>query len=161
MGQSSKPDARPDHPIRVIVIEAEPHAKRGGRKGKTAGPGNKGLIVIATNLLDVPAEIIALIYRLPLGHRDLLPLLQADPGLPAPAEPAAGRDQDPGVLRDHRLPADQPLDRHATDETHRGDARLVLCRRGDGGGGAGVPRRPDNTGVKRRAKDELWKKLGY
>ena len=21
--------------------------------------------------------------------------------------------------------------------------------------------RPDNTGVKRRAKDELWKKLGY
>jgi hypothetical protein len=63
MGQSSKPADRPDHPIRIVVIEAEPHAKRGGRKGKTSGPGNKGTIVIATNLLDVPAEIIALIYQ--------------------------------------------------------------------------------------------------
>jgi Transposase DDE domain len=63
MGERSKPQDRPDHPIRIVVIEAEPHAKRGGRKGKTAGPGNKGTIVIATNLLDVPAEIIALIYR--------------------------------------------------------------------------------------------------
>jgi len=63
MGLSSKPQDRPDHPIRIIVIEAEPHDKRGGRKGKTAGPGNKGIIVIATNLLEVPAEIIALIYH--------------------------------------------------------------------------------------------------
>ncbi len=63
MGDRSKPEARPDHPIRIVVIEAEPHAKRGGRRGKTAGPGNNGTIVIATNLLDVPAEVIALIYR--------------------------------------------------------------------------------------------------
>jgi hypothetical protein len=63
MGLSSKPQDRPDHLIRLIVIEAEPHEKRGGRRGKTAGPGNKGTIVIATNLLDVPAEVIALIYR--------------------------------------------------------------------------------------------------
>lgn len=63
MGLSSKPQDRPDHLIRLIVIEAEPHAKRGGRRGKTAGPGNKGTIIIATNLLDVPAELIALIYH--------------------------------------------------------------------------------------------------
>lgn len=63
MGLSSKADARPDHPVRVIVIEAEPHEKRGGRRGKTAGPGNKGTIVIATDLLHVPAEVIAALYR--------------------------------------------------------------------------------------------------
>jgi hypothetical protein len=63
MGLSSKPQDRPDHAMRLIVIEAQPHEKRGGRRGKTAGPGNQGVIVIATNLLDVPAEIIALIYR--------------------------------------------------------------------------------------------------
>lgn len=63
MGQSSKPAARPDHPIRIVVIEAQPHEKRGGRKGKTSGPGNNGTLVIATNLLDVPVEIIAMIYR--------------------------------------------------------------------------------------------------
>lgn len=63
MGHSSKADARPDHSIRIIVIEAKQHEKRGGRRGKTAGPGNQGTIVLATNLLEVPAEIIALIYR--------------------------------------------------------------------------------------------------
>jgi len=63
MGESSPPAARPDHPMRIVIIEAEPHVKRGGRKGKTAGPGNQGTIVLLTNLLDVPAEIIALIYR--------------------------------------------------------------------------------------------------
>jgi hypothetical protein len=63
MGLGSKPGDRPDHPVRIVVIEATPHEKRGGRRGKTAGPGNKGTIVIATNLLHVPAEIIALIYQ--------------------------------------------------------------------------------------------------
>ena len=63
MGLGSKPGDRPDHPVRLVVIEATPHEKRGGRRGKTAGPGNKGTIVIATNLLHIPAEIIALIYR--------------------------------------------------------------------------------------------------
>jgi hypothetical protein len=63
MGLSSKREDKPDHPMRLVILEAEEHEKRGGRKGKTAGPGNKGIIVLATNLLDVPAEIIALIYR--------------------------------------------------------------------------------------------------
>jgi len=63
MGSSSKAHERPDHPMRVVVIEATPHEKRGGRHGKTAGPGNHGTIVLLTNLLEVPAEIIALIYR--------------------------------------------------------------------------------------------------
>ena len=63
MGLGSKPADKPDHLIRLIVIEATPHEKRGGRRGKTAGPGNNGTIVVATNLLDVPAEIIALIYQ--------------------------------------------------------------------------------------------------
>ncbi len=62
MGLTCKPAARPNHPIRLIVIEAKEHEKRGGRKGKNAGAGNGGTIVIATNLLEVPAEIIALIY---------------------------------------------------------------------------------------------------
>lgn len=63
MGQSSRPQDRPDHPMRLVVIEAKPHAKRGGRKGKTAGPPVQDLIIIATNLLEAPAEIIALIYQ--------------------------------------------------------------------------------------------------
>jgi IS4 transposase len=63
LGPHSKADARPNHRVRVILIATTPHAKRGGRKGGTAGPSSDGVLKIATNLLDVPAEIIADIYR--------------------------------------------------------------------------------------------------
>jgi Transposase DDE domain len=56
-------DRRPDHPVRVVQVAAAPHRKRGGRKGGTAGPSCDGVLRIATNLLDVPAEVIADIYR--------------------------------------------------------------------------------------------------
>ena len=60
---TSRPDARPDHPIRLITIKTTPHVKRGKYKGGSTGPGSDGVLRIATNLLDVPPEIIALIYR--------------------------------------------------------------------------------------------------
>lgn len=63
LGTSSKAAARPDHRIRVVLVQTTPHAKRGGRKGKTAGPPSDGILRIATNLLDVPAEVIALVYQ--------------------------------------------------------------------------------------------------
>jgi hypothetical protein len=47
---------RPDHPLRLVVVKTAPHEKRGG-------PASNGLLLIATNLLDLPAWIIALIYR--------------------------------------------------------------------------------------------------
>ena len=63
LGRTSKADAKPDHPIRLITIKMTPHVKRGKYKGGSTGPGSDGLLRIATNLLDVPAEIIALIFR--------------------------------------------------------------------------------------------------
>jgi Transposase DDE domain len=70
LGTSSKPAARPDHAVRVVLVQTAPHAKTGGRKGGTAGPPSDGVIRIATNLLDVPAEVIADIYK----HRWLIEL---------------------------------------------------------------------------------------
>jgi hypothetical protein len=63
LGLGSKPAARPDHAVRLVVVAVAAHEKRGGRKGKTAGPASTGELLLATNLLDVPAEIIALLYR--------------------------------------------------------------------------------------------------
>jgi hypothetical protein len=63
LGTSHKADARPNHPVRVVLVKAEPHQKRGGRKGGTAGSPSDGILRIATNLLDVPAEVIADIYK--------------------------------------------------------------------------------------------------
>ncbi len=62
MGQSSKPADRPDHRMRVVTVARNPHTKKGKYKGGSTGPGSDGVLRIATNLLDVPAEIIALIY---------------------------------------------------------------------------------------------------
>lgn len=55
----SKRIEHPDHPQRRIVIRCSEHAKRGGRR-RSAGTKQ---IVVVTNLLDVPAETVALLYR--------------------------------------------------------------------------------------------------
>jgi hypothetical protein len=52
--------------MRLITIQCQPHRKAGrsqryGRAGST-GPACDGVLRLATNLLDVPAEIIALLY---------------------------------------------------------------------------------------------------
>lgn len=63
LGVTSKADAQPDHPIRLVLIKTTPHVKRGKYRGGSAGPPSDGLLRIATDLLDVPAEIIGLIFQ--------------------------------------------------------------------------------------------------
>jgi hypothetical protein len=55
----SKRIEHPDHPVRRIVVKVEPHPKRGGRR-RTAATKD---IALSTNLLDVPAEVVAALYR--------------------------------------------------------------------------------------------------
>jgi len=160
MGLKSKAKDRPDHPMRLIVIEAEPHEKRGGRRGKTAGPGNKGTIVIATNLLDVPAEIIALIYhhrwaievffrffKQMLGCRHLIShkaegiMIQVYCAIIACMLINLWTGKRPNKASVHML---------AWYFAGVATEQEVMAHLN----------RPDNTGVKLRAKAESWKKLG-
>jgi hypothetical protein len=62
LGLSKKEAAQPDHPVRLIMVRIEPHEKRSNRKGNTGAGPSDGILRIATNLLDVPAEIVALLY---------------------------------------------------------------------------------------------------
>jgi len=62
IGQSGKANARPDHKIRLVCVKCSPHTSRGKYKGTSTGPDSDGVLRIATNLLDVPAEIISLLY---------------------------------------------------------------------------------------------------
>jgi len=63
VGQLGSPKSRrikhPDHAVRLVRIRVEPHPKRGGRRRHAASQD----IVLVTNLLDVPADIIAEMYR--------------------------------------------------------------------------------------------------
>ena len=58
----AKGESRPDHKVRVICIRINPHTTRGKYRGGSSGVDSDGILRIATNLLDVPAEIIALIF---------------------------------------------------------------------------------------------------
>jgi len=60
LGETTKnADERPDHPLRLVIVRTTPHEKR----TTAAGPPSNGMLLIATNLLDLPAWIIGLIYR--------------------------------------------------------------------------------------------------
>jgi hypothetical protein len=63
LGVTNKARVRPDHPVRVVCVRVQPHDKRSHRKGNTGAGPSDGILRIATNLLDVPAEVIALLYR--------------------------------------------------------------------------------------------------
>jgi hypothetical protein len=60
---NGKTDARPDHPLRLVCIATNPHTSRGKYRGGSTGADSDGILRIATNLLDPPAEIIGLIFR--------------------------------------------------------------------------------------------------
>lgn len=62
LGQTRKGEARPTHTIRLIRVKCSPHTSRGKYRGGSTGVDSDGVLRIATNLLDPPADIIALIY---------------------------------------------------------------------------------------------------
>lgn len=161
MGLSSKPAERPDHPIRIVVIEATPHAKRGGRRGKTAGPGNRGTIVIATNLLHVPAEVIARIYQhrwaIEVFYRFFKQVLGCRHLLSHKAEGVLIQAYCAVIacllinLWTGKRPDKRTFEMLAFYFMGVATEQEVVAHLS----------RPDHAGEKLRAKDELWKKLGY
>ena len=60
---NGKGDARPDHSIRLVCVKCSPHTSRGKYGGGSSGVDSDGVLRIATNLLEVPVEIISLIYQ--------------------------------------------------------------------------------------------------
>ena len=62
LGSSQQRSAKPNHPVRIILVQIKPRQPR-RKGGRIAGPASDGILRIATNLLDVPAEIIAEIYQ--------------------------------------------------------------------------------------------------
>ncbi len=51
------------HPIRVICIRINPHTTRGKYRGGSSGVDSDGILRIATNLIEVPAETISLLFE--------------------------------------------------------------------------------------------------
>ena len=164
IGLSKKPHERADHPTRLVCVRCTPHRKRGkgkARGGGQTGPTSDGVLRIVTDLLDVPAEVVAFLYQYRwtievffrflkqiLGCRHLLSTRREGVEIQVYAAVIC-------CLLLNTLTGRRPtkwtvtlmalyLQGLATEQ----DVLRELTR-------------PDNTGVKLRARDELWKKLGY
>jgi hypothetical protein len=68
LGQDRQEKERPNHPVRLVCVTCTPHQKRANSKtktsthGGTAGPPSDGLLRIATDMPDVPPEIISFLF---------------------------------------------------------------------------------------------------
>ena len=61
----SKADNAPDHTVRLVTVSVSKHTSRGNSAtGSSTGPSCDGKLRLATDLLDIPAELIAEAYRL-------------------------------------------------------------------------------------------------
>jgi hypothetical protein len=164
MGLSKSPDKRANHPTRLTCIRCSPHTKRGKGKrhgvGQT-GPTSDGILRMVTDLLDVPVHIIAFLYQyrwsLEIFFRFLKQTLGCRHLLSTKIEGIQIQIYAAVIccLMLNQLTGQKPtkwmvtlmalyLQGLASDE----DVLKELNK-------------PDRTGAKLRAKDQLWKKLGY
>ena len=160
MGDGSQPSARPDHPMRLVCVKTTPHTKRGKVGGGTTGPGSDGTLRIATNLLDVPAEVIAFCYQYrwtlevfirffkqTLGCRHLL----------------STRREGIEIQIYAAIICCMTINILTGKKPNKWMVTLMSLYLSGWASDADVLRelnKPDNTGIKLRAKDALWKKLG-
>ncbi len=64
LGWKAKHRTRPDHPVRLICVAVKPHESYRGRQG----PHCDGVLRLVTNRLDLPAELIAEIWKRSSKH---------------------------------------------------------------------------------------------
>jgi hypothetical protein len=151
----------PDHPLRLVCVKTMPHEKRSNRKGNTGAGPSDGVIRIATNLLDVPAEIIALLYRyrytIELFFRFFKQALGCNHLLSD--HPNGIRIQTYCAVIASILIQLQTGRR--ADKSTQFMIGLYLTGVAELDELLAHVNRPDNRGVKLRAREEMWKKLGW
>jgi hypothetical protein len=162
IGLSKKPAERANHRTRLICIRCTPHRKR-GKHGQAhgTGPTSDGVLRIVTDLLDVPAHVIAFLYEYRwtievffrffkqiLGCRHLLSTRIEGVQIQVYAAVIC-------CLLLNTLTGSKPTKWTVT--------LMALYLQGLASEQDVLRElnKPDNTGIKLRAKDELWKKLGY
>jgi hypothetical protein len=144
------------HPVRIVTVQVAPHPRR--VRGRTV---QSELVVLATSLMDLPPELIALIYlyrytiefffrilKQLLGMRHLLS--QREEGIDIQVSCTVIV-----CLLICLITGKQP------NKSNRNMIGWYLIGLASQKELLAHLNRPDNTGVKKRAKDELWKKLGY
>lgn len=145
-----------NHRVRRVELQVEPHPRR-----TRAGRKQTDLIILYTDLTDLPAELVALIYRYRytvelffrvfkqlLGMRHLLS--QREEGIDIQIYCT--------VIVCLLI---QIISGKRPNKAMRNIVGWYLLGLATERNVMDFLNKPDNTGVKLRAKEELWKKLGY
>lgn len=161
-GEGRTGDRRAGHPVRLVYVQASvhPRAARGTRKPQ--GPPRTETLIIATNLLAVPAELVALVYR----HRWSVELFFRFFKQVLGCRHLLSDDPDGVAIQCYcaviacMLLALWGGGRKPDKATWRMAYWFITGLASEAEMLAHV-NQPDHAGVKLRAKAELWKKLGY
>jgi hypothetical protein len=158
------PDAEEmNHAVRIIEVQVEPHQRRVRNKRSGAKTHNHSTdrLVIVTNLIDLPAELIALIYLYRYTIELFFRLFKHLLGM----RHLLSQRKEGVEIQVYCCVIACMLINLQTGKKPTKAMVLVL-----GWYLLGVAteqdvmnhlNRPDNRGVKLRAKEELWKKLGF
>jgi hypothetical protein len=161
LGDANTPDM--NHAVRLIEVQVEPHPRRTRKpqEGSNKSTRYTDRLVIATCLLDLPAELVALVYlyrysvelffrffKQLLGMRHLL----------------SQREQGVKIQVYCCVIACLLINLETGKKPNKLMVRMIglyLMGVADEQDVINHLNKPDNTGVKLRAKAELWKKLGF
>ena len=152
-----------NHPVRLVELKVEPHPRRTrkGRRGVQKSTRSTERLVIVTDLLELSVELVALIYRyrytVELFFRILKQLLGMRHLISQRPE---GIDVQVNCTLIVCLLI-QLISGKKPNKAMRNVVGWYLLGLATAQDVATFVNRPDNTGVKLRAKQALWKKLGY
>jgi hypothetical protein len=152
LGNAQDPDM--NHSVRFIELKVEPHPRRTRKiqKGSNKSTRYTDRLLIATNLVDLPAELVALIYSyrysVELGMRHLL----------------SQREQGVEIQVYCCVIACMLISLETGKKPNKLMVRMIglyLMGVADEQDVINHLNKPDNKGVKLRAKEQMWKKLGF
>lgn len=154
--QDRKRDGCMNHAVRIVEVKVTPHQRR-----TRTGARQTDRLLIVTNLLDLPAQLIALIYLQRYAVELFFRIFKQLLGL----RHLLSQKQEGIDIQVHCTVIVCLLLCLITGKKPNKSNRAMI-----GWFLIGVAteqelidhlNKPDNTGIKKRAKDELWKKMGF
>jgi hypothetical protein len=159
-GCEARVERRANHAVRLVYVQAEVCPRAAPGSIKPLGLAQAELLILASNLLDVPAEVIALIYR----YRWTIELFFRFFKQVMGCRHLLSDDPDGVAIQCYcAVIACMLLALWSGRRADKSTWRMVgwfLCGIADEAEVLAHLSRPDNTGVKLAAKAALWKKLG-
>ena len=159
LGQPDDPaTAEMNHAVRVVVVQVQPHPRR--CRTSPTGMRHSDVLMLVTNLLDLPAELIALIYQYRYSVELFFRFLKHLLGM---RHLLSQRPQGVDIQVHCAVIACLLINLQTGKKPGKLMASMIgwyLLGIASEQEVIDFLNRPDNTGIKQRAKDELWKKLG-